>query len=292
MRRALPARAGLMMMGWLSVVLWLDRAAGGVGPWGERGLGVLTWLVLALALTRVTSVVRAQTVVVVVFATVVEYVFSPTLGVYTYRFHHVPAFVPPGHGLVYLSAFAFGHCALVVRHRRAALALVLTLGGAWAAYGALLAPRPDLLGAFWFACLVGFVLVGPSQAVYVGAFVAVSWLELLGTHLGTWVWSTRDPTGAVSIGNPPSGAAGGYGWFDLAGLLAAPHLLRGWRRLRSGGRARPPVGAEVVDRPGTAGRAVGVVVVADRAEEGQRLLVEPPVAGQGTAPQRTGPPVE
>ena len=61
---------------------------------------------LLVALSRVSPVVRAQTAVVVVFATVVEYVFSPTLEVYTYRFDNVPAFVPPGHGLVYLSAFA------------------------------------------------------------------------------------------------------------------------------------------------------------------------------------------
>ena len=225
MRPPLPAGAGLLMMGWLTVVLWLDRAGGGGGLWQQRGLGLLTWLVLAVAMWRVGPVVRAQTVVVVAFATVVEYVFSPTLEVYTYRFDNVPAFVPPGHGLVYLSAFALGHAAVVERHRRAAVGLVLAAAVGWASYGVLLADRPDVLGAFWCGCLVLFVLVGPSQPVYLGAFVAVSWLELVGTRLGTWEWGTRDPTGWVSIGNPPSGAAGGYGWFDLAGLLAAPYLL-------------------------------------------------------------------
>jgi hypothetical protein len=243
MRRELPARAGLMMMGWLTLVLWLDRAGGGGGPVQQRVLGALTWLVLLLALSRVSPVVRAQTLVVVAFATAVEYVFSPTLGVYTYRFDNVPAFVPPGHGLVYLSAFALGHAALVRRHRRTAVGTVLVAGGAWALDGLLVADRPDALGAFWFGCLALFLLLGPSQAVYLGAFVAVGWLEVVGTRLGTWVWSTHDPTGAVTIGNPPSGAAGGYGWFDLAGLLLAPVLLRAWARLtgRSGGRpgARP-----------------------------------------------------
>jgi hypothetical protein len=214
------------MMGWLSVVLWLDRAGGGGGHWQQRCLGVATWLVLVVALSRVSATVRAQTLVVVCFATAVEYVFSPTLHVYTYRFHNVPAFVPPGHGLVYLSAFALGHAAVVERHRRTACALVLVGGGGWAGAGLLHTDRPDVLGAFWFLCLALFVLLGPSQPVYLGAFVAVSWLELAGTHLGTWEWGRHDPTGWVSIGNPPSGAAGGYGWFDLAGLLAAPTLLR------------------------------------------------------------------
>ena len=143
----------------------------------------------------------------------------------------MPAFVPPGHGLVYLSAYALGHAAFVERHRPAP-----RRGGARRPAGLggvrlLVADRPDVLGAFWFLCLVGFLLLGPSQPVYVGAFVAVSWLELAGTHLGTWAWGTHDPTGWVSIGNPPSGAAGGYGWFDLAALLAAAVLLRLWARL-------------------------------------------------------------
>ena len=224
-RPPLPPWAALAMMGWLTLVLWLDRAGGGGGLWQQRALGLLTWAVLLVALSRVAPVVRAQTAVVVVFATAVEYVFSPTLEVYSYRFDNVPAFVPPGHGLVYLSAFALGHAALVQRHRRTAVTLVLLAGGAWAAYGVLLSDRPDALGAFWYLCLVLFMLFGPSQPVYLGAFVAVSWLELVGTHLGTWEWGLRDPTGWVSIGNPPSGAAGGYGWFDLAGLLVAPYLL-------------------------------------------------------------------
>jgi hypothetical protein len=238
-RPPLPAWAGLAMMGWLTVVLWLDRAGGGGGLWQQRALGLLTWCVLLTALSRVSPVVRAQTAVVVVFATAVEYVFSPTLEVYSYRFDNVPAFVPPGHGLVYLSAFALGHAALVQRHRRAAVALVLLTGAAWALYGVVLSDRPDALGAFWYLCLVLFMLLGPSQPVYIGAFVAVSWLELVGTHLGTWEWGTRDPTGWVSIGNPPSGAAGGYGWFDLAGLLVAPYLLALTSRVTRGRRTAP-----------------------------------------------------
>ncbi|HYO39616.1 MAG TPA: hypothetical protein VER39_08165 [Nocardioidaceae bacterium] len=239
MRRALPVWTGLGMMGWLTVVLWLDQVGGGVGAWQQRGLGALTWAVLVVALWRVAPEVRAATVVVVAFATVVEYVFSPTLGVYTYRLHNVPAFVPPGHGLVYLSAIALGHARMVERHRRTAVVVVLVAAGTWAAHGVLVADRPDALGAFWAACLAGFLLFGPSRPVYLGAFVVVSWLEVVGTSLGTWVWATHDPTGLVTIGNPPSGAAGGYGWFDLAGLLAAPHLLAAWERVspRSARRA-------------------------------------------------------
>ena len=236
----LGASASLLMMGWLSLVLWLDRADGGGSLWLQRGLGLLTWCVLLVALRRVSPTVRAQTAVVVVFATIVEFVFSPTLHVYEYRFDNVPMYVPPGHGLVYLSAFALGHAAFVQRRLRLAEGLVVVVGGVWAAYGLLGAARPDALGAFWYVCLVGFLVWGPSKQVYVGAFVVVSWLEVLGTGLGTWVWGTHDFTGWITIGNPPSGAAGGYGWFDLAGLLLAPYLVRLFSRSAPAPAPGPP----------------------------------------------------
>lgn len=241
------------MMGWLSLVLLLDRAGGGGGLWLQRGLGAATWLVLAAATTRVTPTVRAQTAVVVAFASAVEYTFSPLLEVYVYRFDNVPAYVPPGHGLVYLSACALAGTPLLRDRLRGWTVAALLVGGAWAAYGVMLAERPDALGAFWYLCLAGFLLRGPSKPVYVGAFVVVSYLELLGTGLGTWAWQDRDPTGWIAIGNPPSGAAGGYGWFDLAGLLVAPYLLR-LTGSRSGAAADRAVPERVSPTAPAAGR--------------------------------------
>ncbi len=205
----------------------------------QRMLGILTWVVLLGILSRESGLVRMQTAVVVVFATAVEYTFSPLLEVYLYRFDNVPMYVPPGHGLVYLAALTIGRTAFVRAHSRACAATVLVVGGAYAAYGLFLAERQDVLGAFWYLCLVGFILWGPSQGLYVGAFVVVTYLELMGTALGTWTWQTHDPTGLVTIGNPPSGAAGGYGWFDLAALLAAPILLDQLARLRAWRRVSP-----------------------------------------------------
>lgn len=198
----------------------------------QRLLGVVTWGVLVFLLAREPSVIRVQTLIVVAFATAVEYTFSPLLEVYLYRFDNVPMYVPPGHGLVYLAAWSVGRLAFVKLHERLCTVLVMLAGGAWAVYGISFAARPDVLGAFWFLCLVGFLRWGPSRGLYIGAFLVVSYLELVGTALGTWQWQPVDPTGLLSIGNPPSGAAGGYGWFDLAALLAAPAVLARIRRLR------------------------------------------------------------
>jgi hypothetical protein len=237
-------RTPVLLMGWLSVVLVLDRADGGGSLWFQRGLGLLTWALLLLALRWFSPTVRCQAIVVVAFATCIEYLCSPTLEVYLYRFENVPAYVPPGHGLVYLSAYALGHVPWVRRHLTEIAYAVALVGGAWAFYALVFAERPDVLGAMWFGCLVAFLAWGPSREVYVGAFVVVSHLELLGTALGNWAWQAHDPILGIAIGNPPSGAAGGYGWFDLAGLLVAPYLLAWWARASPTPMAPPPEQAQ------------------------------------------------
>lgn len=240
----LPAPWAGLLMGWLTVVLLLD-SDGSLRQ--QRLLGLLTWTVLVVAITRVSPLVRTQTMVVVAFATVVEFVASPTLEVYLYRFHNVPAYVPPGHGLVYLSAYALGHALWVQRHQRACTAVVLLALGGWSLW-ALLQPRHDVLGLIWLVCLALFLWRGPSREVYLGAAVVVTWLEIVGTRLHTWVWQVQDPLLGIGIGNPPTGAAGGYAWFDLAGLLAAPFVLRAISRPPGRGpRARRPVREPVGD---------------------------------------------
>lgn len=212
---------------WVLAVLGLDTVAT-LGQ--QRLLGLGTWLLLVLALRGEDRTVRVQVGVVVAFATVVEYVFADALGVYVYRLDNVPAFVPPGHGLVYLAALSIGRSAWAHRHARALLGSALVLCGGWALWGITLADRPDALGAFWFACLALFAWRGRSPLLYAGAFFVVSYLEIVGTGLGTWEWQTQDFTGLVSIGNPPSGIAGGYAWFDAAALAATPRLLARWDR--------------------------------------------------------------
>jgi len=217
---------------WIPAVLLLDSHA---DLPRQRLLGVGTWLLLGLLLRGESPVVRAQTAIVVVFATLVEYTFSPLLQVYVYRFENVPAFVPPGHGLVYLAAFSLGRSDWFRAHSRALLTGTVVLGGAYATWGiSPLAPRLDVLGVFWYLCLLGFLRWGRSRMLYVGAFAVVTYLEILGTWIGAWTWAPADPTGLVAIGNPPTGAAGGYGWFDLVAISVAPLVLGWWAHLRPG----------------------------------------------------------
>ncbi|BEP11908.1 hypothetical protein acdb102_02190 [Acidothermaceae bacterium B102] len=234
-----PARPGsardlrrfAVLLGWIPVILLLDSVGRhGVSLGWQRLLGVGTWVLLLVMLRGESRRTKAQVAIVVAFASLIEYTFAGLLGVYVYRLHDVPWFVPPGHGLVYLGALTFGRTPWAQRHRTPLVVGTLVAGGGYAVWGAFVSSRFDSLGAFWFVCLALFLWWGRhnrNATVYVGAFVIVTYLELMGTGLGTWTWKLRDPIlGIVAIGNPPSGAAGGYGFFDAAALLGAPGLER------------------------------------------------------------------
>ena len=237
-REPVPMTRDLRLAGvvglWVLVALGLD---GGASLTQQRLLGVGTWCLLLVALRGESRATRIQVGIVLLYATTVEYVFAGWLGVYVYRLHNVPAFVPPGHGLVYLAALALGRSALAHRHSRIVIRATVVLCGSWAAWGLLLSARHDLLGALWFGCLLVFLRRGKTPLVYCGAFLVTSYLELYGTGLGTWAWQPHDPTGWIAIGNPPSGIAGGYCFFDAAALWLTPRILArysAWTASRTG----------------------------------------------------------
>jgi hypothetical protein len=207
--------------GWVGLGLVLDHDA---GLWRQRAIGLVTWAVVATLLAGESRAVRAQVLLVVVAATGVEYAASVGLGLYGYRLGNVPAFVPPGHGLVYLSAIAMGRSSAFERARRWLVPATLAVAGAWA-IGGLVGPRHDVLGAVLFVFLVRFCLVGRAPLVYCGAFLITSYLELIGTGLGSWTWARHDPSGLIGMGNPPSVIAGAYCFLDLFGLAVAPRLV-------------------------------------------------------------------
>jgi hypothetical protein len=221
--RRLPRELALPLagFGWVGLGLLLDHDA---GVWRQRAIGIITWALVVALLAGESRAVRAQVVLVILAATCVEYAASVGLGLYTYRLGNVPLFVPPGHGLVYLSAIALGRSRLFGEWRRLLLPATLAVAGTWALV-ALLGPRHDVLGAVLFVCFVRFCVAGRAPLVYCGAFLLTSYLELLGTGLGSWTWARHTAGGLIPMGNPPSVISGAYCFLDLFGLAVAPRLV-------------------------------------------------------------------
>jgi hypothetical protein len=95
----------------------------------------------------------------------------------------------------------------------------------WGLAGLTVLPRLDVAGAFGVPLLCVFLWRSRSRAVYAGVFLVVAALELYGTSIGTWRWARSLPGLGIPDGNPPSGVASGYVWFDVMALLVAPWLL-------------------------------------------------------------------
>lgn len=230
-----PFVVAAIVVGWLALGLALDDG-GGVGR--QRLIGAATWLLLLVLVRGEPRATQVQVATLVVLATLLEYSASPLLGLYTYRLHNVPAFVPPGHGLVYLAAVLVGRSAAMSRRPWIPL-LALGVATAWAIGGLILPERPDTLGAVLYLSFAGFALRGRTPGVYAAAFALTAALELYGTHLGTWAWAAHDPTGLLSAANPPSGIPGGYCWLDFYALGLAPRVYALLVRARVGIRPAP-----------------------------------------------------
>jgi hypothetical protein len=199
---------------WALGGLWLDSRV-------DRGeqllLGALTAVVFAALMWLHTPAVRLQALGVVGFA-------------------NIPAFVPPGHGLVYLAGFSVA----VLLGRRVVLAIAVVGAAGWGIAGLTLLPAPDASGAIGCAFLVA-VLLWTRIPVYAGVFLAVAVLELYGTAIGTWRWEAVVPGLGLSQGNPPSGVASGYVVFDICALLLSAQVLRMLRRRRGDQPMRPRI---------------------------------------------------
>lgn len=226
-----PAMAAITLLG-----LWFDSLS---GIRLQLLFALCAWIFLAIAFRYQTSDRRAQVAVVVAVATCAEIVGSIIWGVYQYRLGNLPLFVPPGHGLVYLTGAAISETSFFRRRPRALVGVAMTLLLGWALLGLTALPRTDVSGVIGAATLAIFLLFGRAPAIYAGVFLAVAFLEIYGTAVGTWTWAAEVPGVGISQGNPPSGAASGYVFFDIAALALGPRLLRCARWLRRSGRGVP-----------------------------------------------------
>jgi hypothetical protein len=188
-------------------------------------LGAATWIILLASVAPLSREDRSRALLVVVVATCAEVLGSIVLGAYTYRLENLPAFVPPGHGLVYLAGLRISQSESIRRHPRAFVGAVIAVVAGWGIAGLLLLGRTDALGAITGALLIYVLLRGSKATLYAGVFVMVAFLEIYGTSIGAWHWAATAPDTPLPAGNPPSGIASVYVLFDIAAIVLAPRVL-------------------------------------------------------------------
>ncbi|MEQ1560545.1 MAG: hypothetical protein ABL933_16615 [Methyloglobulus sp.] len=185
----------------------------------QNALGVCGWVFLFGLLLGEKIDVRVQVGIAVIFATIGEHFASPYMGGYTYRFHNVPAYVPPGHGMVYLTAVALARSGFFMTYARQIATFVVSVCGIWSLWGISGIPdQGDAVGALLFCVFLAYLFKGRSPMVYLAAFFITTWLELIGTAVGTWKWAAIDPVLGWTQGNPPSGVAAWYCLVDAVAL--------------------------------------------------------------------------
>ena len=191
--------------------------------WQQQLLGLLTFAVLYLAALKAPKEQRFQVWVCVAVATCFEIFGSLVWGVYVYRLHNLPLFVPPGHGIVYLFGLLATQTPLVQRHGRRVAYAVLFVAAAWALLGLTALPamtgRLDVQGALLLPVFAYFLLRSPRWPLFAAIFIIVSELEIAGTSFGNWYWLPSAPWTHIPSGNPPSVIAGGYCVIDGSVLL-------------------------------------------------------------------------
>ncbi len=220
--RLKPYWLHVYLLAYTPILLFADSRI--TALWQQWGLGVLTFAVLYLAALKAPKEQRWQVWTCVVVATGFEIFGSLIWGLYRYRLHNVPLFVPPGHGLVYLFGLLAARTPVVLQHGRRVAHVIVGGASTWALAGLTILPvvtgRFDLQGAICLPVFAWFVLRSPRWPLFAFIFIATGELEIFGTFFGNWAWLPIAPWTHIPSGNPPSVIAGGYCVIDASVLLA------------------------------------------------------------------------
>ncbi len=220
--RIKPYWMHVYLLAYTPILLFADSVT--TTLWQQWLLGLLTFAALYLAALKAPREQRVQVWICVVVATGFEIFGSLIWGLYVYRLHNVPLFVPPGHGAVYLFGLMAARTPIVLRYGRRVAHVILAGASTWALAGLTILPlitgRFDLQGAMCLPIFAWFVLKSPRWPLFAAIFIATGELEIFGTFFRNWYWLPIAPWTHIPSGNPPSVIAGGYCVIDASVLLS------------------------------------------------------------------------
>jgi hypothetical protein len=200
----------------ISLGLLVDQYA---GPWGQPAVSVLAWAAYFVLLRSEGGPLRLALVLCLVIATLGEVVLSLVWGLYDYRLHNIPLFVPPGHVLL----FWFG---LRTVKRISPRLLDIAAAASGIAMLGLAVSMHDLLSVPLWLMFAACWVFGPARRFYTWMFVLALVMEVYATIIGNWAWRSVVPFAGVPTTNPPLAAGAFYCMLDvivlsLCGVFAA-----------------------------------------------------------------------
>ncbi len=165
--------------------------------WGQMAVGVCVWTLLLTFIHRIRcDELRAALFACLIWVTAGEMLASLVWGLYRYRLHNVPLFIPPGHVLMLLVALYLR--ARVGQWVVAASVLVAVLYAASALYSG-----HDMFSVVLTPLFLGALVFGRSRKLYAITFLMAIPLELYGTWMGNWRWEAHVPGMDLTMANPP-----------------------------------------------------------------------------------------
>ncbi len=224
----------------LATALLLCTIFGGVATdalansWSQAAADAWAWCAYLILLFYSNAVERRELIACLLIATLGEIFLSFGWGLYEYRLHNLPLFIPAGHGLV----FAAG--------RRISKAMP-----AWLPYGVGLALAPmavmgrilgyDTQAPLWFGVFILCVTISFDRRFPATMFLFALLIETLGTSAGAWQYFGRDPWfGLTTVTRPPLWAGSFYCALDtFVALAVAKCRAPAWNRLA---QSLPPAG--------------------------------------------------
>lgn len=211
-----PVQRGLLIAIPLIIILGLlvDQNA---GPWGQPVVCAVAWAAYLILLKSESSALRLALLQCLVIATIGEVILSLVWGLYDYRLHNIPLFVPPGHVLLFW--FGLRTVSLLPPRLLDVAALVSGL-----AMLLLAVTGHDILSVPLWLMFAACWVFGPARRFYTWMFIIALAMEVYATIIGNWAWRGIVPGLDVPTTNPPLAAGAFYCMLDVIVLFACKAL--------------------------------------------------------------------
>jgi hypothetical protein len=153
-----------------------------------------------------TSRVREQLIYAFFIGVIGEYIFSLSLGMYSYRLGNIPHYIPFGHALVFLGVYSFSRKSKI-RLNSKKINLFLTISIIVYSF-VFLVFKNDVFGFVMTILVFCSLRKYPKEKLfYLTMYGVVVYAELIGTSLNTWSWPKLafNTFEVLPSANPPSG---------------------------------------------------------------------------------------